>query len=58
VLTRLRSGRTGILLDIDPDRHAPLLHCSPPLREEIPRHPGRGWLVAPDGSRPVQLALP
>ncbi len=56
-LTRLRSGRTGVLLGCDPDLHATLLHAEVRSCDELGRAPGRGWLVSPDSARAVQVAL-
>jgi hypothetical protein len=58
VLTRVRSGRTGILLRPDPDVHPGLLHARLPMRQELPEAPGRGWLLDPHGAAPIQVALP
>jgi len=57
-LTRLRSGRTGVLLQPDPDVHAGLLHAALPRRDELPSCPGRGWVIGPAGATPAQVALP
>ena len=56
-LTRLRSGRTGVLLGCDPDLHATLLHTEVRRCDELERAPGRGWLVSPGSACAVQVAL-
>ena len=56
-LTRLRSGRTGVLLGCDPDLHATLLHTEVRRCDELEPAPGRGWLVSPGSARAVQVAL-
>jgi S-DNA-T family DNA segregation ATPase FtsK/SpoIIIE len=58
VVTRLRSGRTGIVLRTDGDLHGSVLHTDLPRRDELPRADGRGWLVQRDRLVPLQLALP
>ena len=58
VVVRVRSGRTGVLLQVERDLHAGLLHAVLPLREELPACPGRGWLVAPGSASAVQVARP
>ena len=57
LMTKLRSGRTGVLLRPDPDLHGGLLHASLSARDDLPPGPGRGWLVGPGTARPVQVAV-
>jgi hypothetical protein len=58
VVVRVRSGRTGVLLQVERDLHAGLLHAALPVRDELPECPGRGWLVAPGRASVVQVATP
>jgi hypothetical protein len=58
VVIRLRSLRHGVLLAVDPEVHGALLHAEVVPRPELPRGPGRGWLVTPDGARPIVAAQP
>ena len=57
LMTKLRSGRTGVLLRPDPDLHGGLLHATLTARDDLPPGPGRGWLVGPGTARPVQVAV-
>lgn len=56
VVTRLRSLRHGVLLHVDPDVHATLLHADIAPRPELPVGPTHGWLVEPDRVRAVMAA--
>lgn len=58
VATRLRGGRTGLLLQPDPDLHAGLLQASLPRRDELPACAGRGWVLGPGTATPLQVAVP
>ena len=57
LMTKLRAGRTGVLLRPDPDLHGGLLHATLTARDDLPPGPGRGWLVGPGDARPVQVAV-
>lgn len=57
LLTRLRSGRTGVLLGDDPESHGTLLHASLARRDELERCAGRGWLLGPASAAMVQVAV-
>ena len=57
LMTKLRSGRTGVLLRPDPDLHGGLLHATLSARDDLPPGPGRGWLVGPGTARPAQVAV-
>lgn len=56
-VTRVRAGRTGLLLDVDPDLHGDLLHTTIERRSDLPRRAGRGWCVQDGAARPVQVAV-
>ncbi|MEX0768621.1 MAG: FtsK/SpoIIIE domain-containing protein [Microthrixaceae bacterium] len=58
LVAQLRSTRTGILLGIDPEVHASLLHASLPAQSELLPQDGRGWLLAPGTAQAVQFAQP
>ena len=58
LVTRVRAGRTGVLLCPDPDVHGSLLHTELPRRAELPMCPGRGWMVSGGVARAVQIAIP
>ncbi len=57
VLTRIRSGRTGLLLQPDPDVHPAIFRTSLPARDELPSCPGRGWALGPGTATPLQVAV-
>ncbi|HTO01890.1 MAG TPA: FtsK/SpoIIIE domain-containing protein, partial [Microthrixaceae bacterium] len=57
-LTRVRAGRTAILIQPDPDVHGSIAHCDIPRRDELRSVPGRGWLICDSKTLPVQLAQP
>ncbi|MGB3410394.1 MAG: FtsK/SpoIIIE domain-containing protein [Microthrixaceae bacterium] len=57
-LTRVRAGRTAILIQPDPDVHGSIAHCDIPRRDELRPMAGRGWLVSDSQPSPIQLAHP
>ncbi|MDQ2678249.1 MAG: FtsK/SpoIIIE domain-containing protein, partial [Actinomycetota bacterium] len=56
LMSRLRSGRTGVLLRPDPDLHGGLLHATLSARDDLPPGAGRGWLISPASAQPIQVA--
>ena len=58
LFTRVRAGRTGVLLQPDPDLHGSLLHTALPRRSELAVCAGRGWVVSGGILRQVQIAVP
>ncbi len=58
VISRIRRGRTGVMLGGDPDVHGVLWHATLRPSSDLPAAPGRGWLLGPGTASRVQVALP
>ncbi|MCB1257542.1 MAG: hypothetical protein KDB26_10575 [Microthrixaceae bacterium] len=57
VVTRVRSCRTGVLLQPDIDSHGTLLGCDLQQRDELPARAGLGWVINNGVAESTQIAV-
>lgn len=57
VVTRVRSSRTGVLLQPDIDSHGLLLGCDLLRRDELPSRAGLGWVINSGTPESAQIAV-